>query len=1387
MHLSSRPGPRPRWRSVLAAMLAAVLALGVATTFAPAAAAASGTLTDLTVLVTDDGTAPAALGIDDAGDNGVVATNNTVTMTWSLSGDGLTDGVLTQTLPEGWTWVTSSLDKLVSESSVYKSSYVLSDGGRTVTATISLPSNALVSVTGLQAKVGGTVAVGSQYTPAVTGTDSTGSRTATTGALTVAGTPQISLTAGSSSVNASTTHDFGSGDEAASLLKTSLTYTYSSSLVGQDTSGVLDLPHTFTMTYDGPTADDITLNADASSWLRIDSVVGQTVTLTMISQPTSGTSTTLNRWYAATSMPAQDAAITVTTTTVQPDLTLTDGTVVQPGGTASSSASLYYAAATVPVDTLRAATNSITNTVYSWAAGMSAPDLPISNTNVTGWVNRTTQVGTGAYVASKSEYHPASYSISKDVQATHNLVGYQFWDSSLARISGLESDVWVGTGSDGTDGVALPSSAYTLQFSPDQSIDGPWFDTIAAAGGAAAVQGVRMALTSAWGEGTTYDAQQSTVRLIVPQVVLWDQITDATLVVKSRWTADEHDVKTADVSVGLAAVVFRQTISSTPARLVSGNVLTYVVGESSALGQGTPATSTPVVMSQTVTRVSLPANITAVDYQDALDQGWVVSSYTAADWGPDGLPGTSDDVHGPIIDFVWPSDIVVDSTTFANLPGFTVTALTSLQAPTASNGVVTATAAATYTTASRGERTVSASASSTMLQVDTLTMDGAAPVPVIQPSDTTVEWDTNWYNFGKDSKSGAAYVLDVLPYNGDGRGTDTTATLTLQSVTPLGDAQRGTLEFTTTDPADIGEHGENAVWQPIVSGTDLSAATAVRLSLDGLPAGAVGALRMVLGITGQSGDDVLVNSGTGWVGDSVTLGSGDYTVRVAQSAIQGTVWEDVDGDGTWDSGESGIAGVRVVLLSGGTAVGSTRTGADGTYGFEGLSAGDYQVQVDTSTFATPLQQTAGAANSTADVTALSDQTVTDVDFGYTDAQLALTVSGTGTAPDPVVAGGVATLVYTVANSGANDLTGVTLSDTLDPARVESSTWAWPGADGSLAVGESATLTVQYTVDQGEVDAGAVATTVSATGWYLGQRVDSAADVTVPLVAAGSLGLVVSGELSGPVEVGATLTWTATVTNTSALTLTTVAVSAPGVTWAAVTGDLAPGQSTTMTGTSLLTQEQIDAGAAGIEASATASTLLGDPVSATARAEVPVTGSAGLTLDLLLDGAAHPQSPGAAVDTGQQLAWTYVLTNTGTVTLTGLVVSDDLSGRGDLVLPAGFDGTLAPGDSVTLGAASEAVAGTVSATAVATGTSATGTEVTATATAWYTGAVTPVIEPTPTPTPTPTATTPTETTSTGSSSVLAVTGASVAGAAAIALLLIGAGVLVRRRGSSPVDR
>jgi uncharacterized repeat protein (TIGR01451 family) len=175
-------------------------------------------------------------------------------------------------------------------------------------------------------------------------------------------------------------------------------------------------------------------------------------------------------------------------------------------------------------------------------------------------------------------------------------------------------------------------------------------------------------------------------------------------------------------------------------------------------------------------------------------------------------------------------------------------------------------------------------------------------------------------------------------------------------------------------------------------------------------------------------------------------------------------------------------------------------------------------------------------------------------------------------------GDVLTYQIVVTNTGNVALTDIVVSDPQ-----ATSTGGSPIA--TLDPGASATVTASYTVTQPDLDAGSFTNTATTTGTFGETELSDSDDETViadqiPAIQLLKDGVFVDGNNDGFAQVGETVVYTFTVTNTGNVTLTDVTITDDKVT---VVGDpltsLAPGMSNsgTFTASYVLAQADIDKG------------------------------------------------------------------------------------------------------------------------------------------------------------------------------------------------------------------
>jgi uncharacterized repeat protein (TIGR01451 family) len=251
--------------------------------------------------------------------------------------------------------------------------------------------------------------------------------------------------------------------------------------------------------------------------------------------------------------------------------------------------------------------------------------------------------------------------------------------------------------------------------------------------------------------------------------------------------------------------------------------------------------------------------------------------------------------------------------------------------------------------------------------------------------------------------------------------------------------------------------------------------------------------------------------------------------------------------------------------------------------------------------------------------------------------------------------------------------------------------------------------------QADVNAGGVTNLATATGRAPSTTVPVANGtdtVDVPATEHPGISVVKSASPTTFSAPGTTLTYTYVVTNTGNETLSTVSLSDSklGTIAGCAAATLAPTASTTCTATHVTTQADLDAGGITNVATATGQPPTGPAETGTSAVDV----TANQTPGIVVHKSASPTSFSAP---GQTITYSYVVSNTGNVTLNPVSLSDSKVPAANIScgtppVPGHQPGPLAPGQSETCSGtytttAADLAAGSVTNLATVNGTTPSG--------------------------------------------------------------------------------
>jgi uncharacterized repeat protein (TIGR01451 family)/LPXTG-motif cell wall-anchored protein len=616
----------------------------------------------------------------------------------------------------------------------------------------------------------------------------------------------------------------------------------------------------------------------------------------------------------------------------------------------------------------------------------------------------------------------------------------------------------------------------------------------------------------------------------------------------------------------------------------------------------------------------------------------------------------------------------------------------------------------------------------------------------VSPNGGTATYDVTFTNTGSTNLVDPV-MYDLLPAVAD---TDTTKTdargsefgVALTGVGPLPDGV--TVSYSqATNPcrpevlANASNPGCVDDWNTAAPAS-LSSVTALKFSYDGtvyVPGGN-GINTFSIPYTVSTPANIAGKTAWNTVGTTATPGVGQPLMTAAESSRTGLHAQ---------------AGLTVVKAASPTTV--DHVGQTVTYTFtvdndtavelDGVAVSDVQsTQGSTLTSGPTCPSSSLAPGATEDCTATYTVTQADLDNGSISDTA--TASGTPVSGSPLVsapstatvtatqtpaltltksaspttvssAGDTVTYSFLVTNTGNVTATGLAIVDDGFSGTGSLSAISCPTT--SVVPDAATTCTATYSLTQADVDAGSVTNTAHATATGAGGSavISAPSTATVSVTQAAGLSLVKSADPSAAIAftAGQQLTYHYLVTNTGDVTVTNVGITEGEFTGSGTLSDiacpattLAPMAQVDCTATYTLTQDDIDGGSVSNTATATGAGPGGAPVSSQpSTVSTPAIPAPALALT-------KSASPTTVSAPGDNVTYSFLVANTGNVTVTGAGIREDsFSGTGTLSAISCPDTTLVPGQFTTCTAtygATQAdidagsVTNTASATALAPG-------------------------------------------------------------------------------------
>ncbi|MBM7679641.1 DUF7507 domain-containing protein, partial [Gracilibacillus alcaliphilus] len=295
----------------------------------------------------------------------------------------------------------------------------------------------------------------------------------------------------------------------------------------------------------------------------------------------------------------------------------------------------------------------------------------------------------------------------------------------------------------------------------------------------------------------------------------------------------------------------------------------------------------------------------------------------------------------------------------------------------------------------------------------------------------------------------------------------------------------------------------------------------------------------------------------------------------------------------------------------------------------------------------------------------NDEPVTDDDRALVphDPNADISLEKTSDLVEVTEAGQVIEYTFIVRNTGDVTLTDIVVDDPMIEADIELEST-------TLAPGETTKGTATYEVTEADLENGNITNVATVTGNPPNPEDEPPTEEDENIVPVGSIDLLKTSNVDAITEVGQEVTYTFEVTNTGEVTLNDVQVNDPML-GGEITLDkttLEPGETTEGTAVYVVTEEDIVNEGITNTATATGNTPEDTPVE---DEDTDNLGKASINL-------VKTSNVEEITEVGQEVTYTFEVTNTGDVTLENVQVNDPMLG-GEITLS---ETTLEPGENTT---------------------------------------------------------------------------------------------------------